>query len=216
LDITSVTTINNARQVIGITSGLSNFQYFLFTPGRGTTLLPAAPIVLNNRGDILFSSASGEYIQTSSAQVPLPSGYSWISMNDADEVVGSSSSLSFGGRPTAKPVYFSVTTGLIDLTTRVVNPEAYSQISPVAINNRGEIAVNYSYVLDPNVAPYAGVGLLVPVAGTSVSQTLETSGHSGFRYMSFERSKSHSYVVNGRPLPVEVYQPSPVPAARRR
>jgi hypothetical protein len=54
LDITSVTTINNARQVIGITSGLSNFQYFLFTPGRGTTLLPAAPIVLNNRGDILF------------------------------------------------------------------------------------------------------------------------------------------------------------------
>jgi hypothetical protein len=198
LDITSAVTVNNARQVIGMKSGSGASQYFLFAPGRGTTQLPATPLVLNNRGDILFTSTTGDYIQTSFARIPLPSGYSWTAMNDAEEVVGYSSTPSSGATPTVQPVYFSVPTGLIDLTTRVLNPETYIQITPVAINNRGEIAVEYRYPSDPTVAPAVGVGLLVPANGTPAAEALLESHGSDFRARFAARSQ-RSYLLNGRP-----------------
>jgi hypothetical protein len=167
LNISGVIAINNAGQILAysfINQPGHNIEYFLYSPGKGVTVLPTFPRVLNNRGDLLLGVDGAQYIQTASDQIPLPSGYSWVSMNDSDQAVGY-------GFPnpetaTATPVFFSVATGLVNLSTWVVNPEDYLQIMPVGINNRGQIAVNYSILLNPFFAPYAGVGLLVPVAGT--------------------------------------------------
>jgi hypothetical protein len=115
LNVTSVDQINNAGQVLGVASDLTSSTYFLYTPGSGVKVLPVAPGVLNNNGDMLISNTDAQYIETDSGQIPLPSGYSWVSINDKNEAVGSATSAAPTGVITVTPVYFSAATGLVVL-----------------------------------------------------------------------------------------------------
>jgi hypothetical protein len=126
---------------------------------------------LNNNGDLLFSGfpygsipEGPQYIQTASGQIPLPPGYQWTGFNDHDETVGYSVTVSPLNVATVTPVYYSVATGLVDLSTRFQNTHALVQVRPVTINNDGEILADFTWTPFPGLpVPHsAGVGLLVP------------------------------------------------------
>jgi hypothetical protein len=185
LNISVVTGINNARQVIGVTSTASP-QTYLYTPGQGSKLL-AGGAVLTNGGGMLVNISGAVYIQTATGQIPLPAGYTWLSMNDSDEVVGIANS-GLGS------FYYSVSTGLVNLSQQVINSQAYSQFSAFGINNNGEIAVNYQYAPNPAVpgAIYAGVGLLVPVTpAQNVRTRLAVPGHYSLNARGFQLPRVH-------------------------
>ena len=196
LDISVLQTINNAGQVVAAVSVPPGYQYFLFTPGHGDTVLPAPPRALNNSGDMLFGESGAQYIQTASAQIPLPSAYNWTGINDRDEAVGFSSSTTPFNVTTITPVYYSTATGLIDLSTRFENTHALVSTTPVAINNSGQILVNYAWMPFPGlpIAPSAGIGLLVPAVSPS-------SGHAALRKSAPAASRARVYTVNGVRIP---------------
>jgi hypothetical protein len=151
--------INNLGQVLGVVASSPNYQYYLYTPGIGDTALPTTAQALNNNGDILFAPYGGAaYIQTASAQIPLPSGYTWTAFNDSDQAVGY-------GTATGAPVYFSTATGLVDLSTQFQNTQNIVSTTPEGITDSGEILVNFQWKPDPAepVAPVAGVALLIPI-----------------------------------------------------
>ena len=165
LNITILAAINNAGQVIGAVPVFPGYQYFLYTPGKGAVPLPAPPNTMNNNGDLLFGAPGAQYIQNSSGMIPLPSCCAWTGMNDFDEAVGSV----LGANPqdplSPRPVFYSVPTGLIDLTTRFQNTSGIAYPLPVGINNRGEILLEYSWFPAGFAIPAVGIGLLTPVSG---------------------------------------------------
>jgi hypothetical protein len=189
LNITDAVTINNLGQVIGRQANST----YLYTPGQGVTTLPAIPLRLNNEGHLLYSSASDSFIQTTTGQIPLPSGYSWVAMNDADEVVGFASD-STSGEPKITPVYYSASAGLINLNSRTLNSGDYQQFTPAAINNKGEIAVTSTWSVTPSGTLYGGVGVLVPAVPANMNRTSEISGQ---RVAGQSRS---DYTLNGEPV----------------
>jgi hypothetical protein len=159
---------NNAGQVVGsVFAPPSPQSFFLYTPGKATVALPLYLMALNNNGDMLFGEAGAQYIQTSSGQIPLPSQYRWVGINDRDEAVGYSGDLIRLEGLT--PVYYSNATGLVDLSARFENTHAIVTTIPADINNKGQILVNFRWTAFRGlpVAPSAGVGLLVPRAEMS-------------------------------------------------
>ena len=191
---------NNLGQVIGSTYNPPSRQsFYLYTPGQGTVALPSYPMVLNNNGDMLFGDDGAQYIQTRVRQIPLPSGYRWVAINDRQEAVGYSGDYS---RPEAiTPVYYSDATGLIDLSQRFQNTHALVSTVPVDINNNGEVLVNFTWTAFPGypVAPSAGVGLLVPRSdNTSAVSSSVSPRAQGLRH----------YAING--VRVSVVAPVPV------
>jgi hypothetical protein len=173
LNINLLYGFNNAGQVVGsVFAPPSRQAFFLYTPGKGTVSLPSLPVAVNNNGDMLFGEAGAQYIQTSAGQIPLPSGYRWVGINDRDEAVGYSGDL--GHLEELTPVYYSNATGLVDLSTRFENTRALVATVPVDINNNGEILVNFEWRPFPGLpaAPSAGVALLVPRAEMSSGSAL--------------------------------------------
>jgi hypothetical protein len=161
------------RRCIAVDEDLAGIidGYFLYTPGQGDIPLPSIPTGLNNNGDLLFSGfpygsipEGPQYIQTASGQIPLPPGYQWTGFNDHDETVGYSVTVSPLNVATVTPVYYSVATGLVDLSTRFQNTHALVEVRPVTINNDGEILADFTWTPFPGLpVPHsAGVGLLVP------------------------------------------------------
>jgi hypothetical protein len=189
LNINGLDAFNNAGQVVGsIFAPPSPQSFFLYTPGKGTAALPSFPSALNNNGDMLFGQDGAQYIQTSSGQIPLPSGYRWVGINDRDEAVGFSGD-SF--RPeTFTPVYYSDATGLVDLSARFEHTHALVTTMPVDINNNGEILVNFTWRPFPGypVAPSAGVGLLVPHSGIPSGPALSVPART---------TRLRNYTMNG-------------------
>jgi hypothetical protein len=170
LTIGSVQAINNAGQVLTLSP---TYPYaYLYTPGKGYIPLPDyLPLAMNNNGDLLYpkppNSARG-YVLTASGMIPLPEGYNWTAFNDLDEVVGSPER--HGTYPT--PVYYSVSTGIVDLRYSFQKTQSVVLGAPVAINNLGEILVNFTWYpcycppfsANPCSCPPSaqGVGLLIP------------------------------------------------------
>jgi probable HAF family extracellular repeat protein len=190
--------INNAGQVIGRYFDTAyDVTGFLYTPGRGFQDLAYAPFSLPNTGHMLaFSRPSSTYsIEKPDGVIPLPPGFSWVSINDRDEVVG----ICPYPRP-ACAVYYSVDRGLVSLTVpgRNIQP-----MQPVFINNAGQILVNVMsadntvpevFILTPGGVPSQGSSLPITPDNRLPNRTLTRRSAA---------QKTHKTVrsVNGAPVP---------------
>jgi hypothetical protein len=201
--------INNAGQVLAYGYPLPMqfvnappIQYFLYTPGEGDIPLPSIPTALNNNGDLLYGGCpycsppvGPQYIQTASGQIPLPPGYQWTGFNDDDEAVGFSVVDSPLNIAIVTPVYYSVATGVVNLSTRFQNTHALLEVRPVTINDDGEILVNFTWTPFPGlpVAPSAGVGLLVPQRSPAPNSASSAAASV---------TRLRNYTMNGTRVPV--------------